>query len=52
MKGESSGINSNGKDCGTTPAQGAEVNLKEHWNKVYLSRADEKLGWYEEFPQE
>ncbi len=36
----------------TTPAYEAEINLKEHWNKVYTSRADEKLGWYEDFPQE
>jgi len=52
MKGKSSGITDNGKDCYATPVQEEEVNLKEHWNKVYLNRADEKLGWYEEFPQE
>jgi hypothetical protein len=52
MTGESCDINDNGKSGCTTAVQEAEVNLKEHWNKVYLSRADEKLGWYEEFPQE
>jgi len=52
MTGENCGINDKRKSCCSTPAQAAEVNLKEHWNKVYSSRADEKLGWYEDFPQE
>ncbi len=51
MKGESCDINDEEKSRCTTPVQKVEVNLKEHWNKVYSSRADEKLGWYEEFPQ-
>ncbi len=52
MKSEGCGINNKGKSCSTTPEQKAEVNLKEHWNKTYINRADDKLGWYEEFPQE
>ncbi len=52
MKGESCDINDKRSSYCTTPVQEVEVNLKEHWNKVYLNSADEKLGWYEEFPQE
>ncbi len=52
MTGEGCGTNDKRKSCCSIPDQEVEVNLKEHWNKVYLSRADEKLGWYEDFPQE
>lgn len=52
MTGDCCNINDKGKSGCSTPIQEAEVNLKEHWNKVYSSRADEKLGWYEDFPQE
>lgn len=51
MTGESYNINDKEKSRCAKPVQKVEVNLKEHWNKVYSSRADEKLGWYEEFPQ-
>ncbi len=52
MNGESCGIDDKGKSCCNTSKQEPEVNLREHWNKAYLNSADDKLGWYEEFPQE
>ncbi len=52
MKGESCDINNEGKSYCITPAPETEVDLKEHWNKAYLNSTDDKLGWYEEFPQE
>jgi hypothetical protein len=52
MTGESCGITDKGKSCSTTPAQEPAVGLKEHWNNAYLNNAEDKLGWYEEFPQE
>jgi len=52
MTGESCGINDKGKSCSSTSVIEAEVDLKEHWNKAYLNSAEDKLGWYEEFPQE
>jgi len=52
MTGESCSINDKGRGCCTAPVQQSAVDLKEHWNKAYLKSADDKLGWYEEFPQE
>jgi len=52
MTGESCGINDKGKSCCTAPVQESAVDLKEHWNRAYLNSAEDKLGWYEEFPQE
>ena len=52
MTGESCDNNDKGKSCCSTPVQEEKVDMKGHWDKVYSSRADEKLGWYEDFPQE
>jgi len=30
----------------------ADKNIQDHWNKVYLKSPDDKLGWYEEVPEE
>lgn len=52
MTGESCNINDKEKSCCSTPAQEPAASLKEHWNNAYLNNAEDKLGWYEEFPQE
>lgn len=47
MNGESSEINDKGKSYYSTSAQPDAINLKEHWNHVYVNSPEEKLGWYE-----
>ena len=52
MKGESCDINNKGKSCCATPEPKAEVDLQEHWDNAYNNSPSDKLGWYEEFPEE
>ncbi len=50
VMGDSCNIDDKGSSC-CTPAR-EEKNLKEHWNKAYLSSPDEELSWYEAVPEE
>ncbi|WP_335965497.1 SHOCT domain-containing protein [Galbibacter sp. PAP.153] len=47
MNAESCDINDKGNSCCSSKPEVKEVNLKEHWNKVFTNSPDEKLGWYE-----
>ncbi len=51
LTGESCHIDDKGSSC-CAPAAEEEKSLKEHWNKAYLNSPDDKLGWYEAFPEE
>ncbi len=48
MNKNSCSINAKGKNCSSTPENiDSKINLKEHWNKTYLKRPEDKLGWFE-----
>lgn len=50
LMGDSCNIDDKGSSCCSSAKE--EKNLKEHWNNAYLNSPDEKLGWYESFPEE
>lgn len=50
LMGDSCDIDDKSSSC-CTPAK-EEKNLQAHWDKAYLNSQNEKLGWYEEVPEE
>ncbi len=40
-------INDKNKNCCTPSTSEPSSNLQAHWDKTYLSKPQEKLGWYE-----
>lgn len=50
LMGDSCNIEDKGSSC-CSPAK-EEKNLQTHWDKAYLNSPDEKLGWFEEVPEE
>jgi len=35
------------KKCGQPDFSKEKINFQDHWNQAYLSKPEEKLGWYE-----
>ncbi len=50
LDGDSCSIDRKGSSC-CKPVE-EKKSLKEHWNKAYINNPEDRLGWYEEVPEE